>query len=133
MPSNKPPRALIADDERLMREQLKGRLAQVWPELEIVAEAVNGAEAIARAAGLRCTIGSNLELGIGTAAMLHIAAAFPEVDTDTFPADTIGPFYHEADLITEPLKLGPPAAKVPEGPGLGVELDEAQLERWRVR
>jgi muconate cycloisomerase len=88
--------------------------------------------AIARAAGIRCTIGSNLELGIGTAAMLHVAAAFPEVDTDTFPADTIGPFYHEADLITEPLELGPPAALVPSGPGLGVELDEAQLNRWRV-
>ena len=38
--------------------------------------------AIARAAGLRCTIGSNLELGVGTAAMLHVAAAFPEVDVD---------------------------------------------------
>lgn len=88
--------------------------------------------AIARAAGLRCTIGSNLELGIGTAAMLHVAAAFPEVDTDSFPADTIGPFYHEADLITEPLNLGPPAALVPNGPGLGVELDETLLKRWRV-
>jgi muconate cycloisomerase len=88
--------------------------------------------AIARAAGIRCTIGSNLELGIGTAAMLHVAAAFPEVDTDTFPADTIGPFYHEADLITQPLDLGPPAAIVPSGPGLGVELDEIQLKRWRV-
>jgi muconate cycloisomerase len=88
--------------------------------------------AVAKAAGLRCTIGSNLELGIGTAAMLHCAAAFPEIDTDTFPADTIGPLYHEADLITRPLELGPPYAKVPTGPGLGVELDEAQLKRWRV-
>jgi muconate cycloisomerase len=88
--------------------------------------------AIARAAGLRCTIGSNLELGIGTAAMLHVAAAFPEVDTDAFPADTIGPFYHEADLITTPLNLGPPAAFIPDGPGLGVELDEDQLKHWRV-
>jgi len=88
--------------------------------------------AVAKAAGLRCTIGSNLELGIGTAAMLHIAAAFPEVDTDSFPADTIGPFYHEGDLITESLDLGPPRAKIPTGPGLGVELDESQLARWRV-
>jgi len=39
-------RALVADDERLMREQLRARLAQVWPELEIVAEARNGAEAV---------------------------------------------------------------------------------------
>lgn len=89
--------------------------------------------AVARAAGLRCTIGSNLELGIGTAAMLHVAAAFPEVDTDSFPADTIGPFYHDTDLLTQPLDLGPPYAKIPEGPGLGVELDEAAVERFRVR
>ncbi len=41
-----PPRAVIADDERLMREQLRARLAEVWPELEIVAEAKNGVEAV---------------------------------------------------------------------------------------
>ena len=41
-----PVRAVIADDERLMREQLRARLAEVWPELEIVAEARNGLEAV---------------------------------------------------------------------------------------
>ena len=40
-------RALIADDERLMRDQLRARLKEVWPELEIVAEAKNGQEAVA--------------------------------------------------------------------------------------
>ena len=39
--------ALIADDERLLREQLRARLLEVWPELDIVAEAKNGAEAVA--------------------------------------------------------------------------------------
>ena len=39
-------RALIADDERLMREQLRARLVEVWPELDIVAEAKNGMEAV---------------------------------------------------------------------------------------
>ena len=39
-------RAVIADDERLMREQLRSRLQELWPELEIVAEAKNGAEAV---------------------------------------------------------------------------------------
>jgi DNA-binding LytR/AlgR family response regulator len=38
--------AVLADDERLMREQLRVRLAEVWPDLEIVAEAKNGQEAI---------------------------------------------------------------------------------------
>jgi len=40
------PRAVLADDERLMRDQLRARLAEAWPELEIVAEAKNGAEAV---------------------------------------------------------------------------------------
>jgi muconate cycloisomerase len=88
--------------------------------------------AVAKAAGIRCTIGSNLELGIGTAAMLHVAAAFPEVDCDAFPADTIGPFYHDGEIVTRPLDLGPPYAKIPDGPGLGVELDEKAVARFRV-
>ncbi len=41
-----PVRAVIADDERLMREQLRARLAEVWPDLQIVAEARNGLEAV---------------------------------------------------------------------------------------
>ena len=41
-----PIRAVLADDERLMREQLRSRLQEAWPELEIVAEAKNGLEAV---------------------------------------------------------------------------------------
>jgi len=40
------PTAIIADDERLMRDQLVLRLKQAWPELDIVAQAKNGEEAI---------------------------------------------------------------------------------------
>jgi DNA-binding LytR/AlgR family response regulator len=40
------PTAILADDERLMREQLRARLAEVWPELQILAEAKNGEEAV---------------------------------------------------------------------------------------
>ena len=47
------PTAIIADDERLMRDQLKMRLAQVWPELEIIGEAKNGDEAIELVAQLK--------------------------------------------------------------------------------
>jgi DNA-binding LytR/AlgR family response regulator len=43
-------RAVIADDERLMREQLRARLAEAWPELEIAAEARHGAEAVEQVA-----------------------------------------------------------------------------------
>ena len=41
------PTAVIADDEPLLRASLKSALAQAWPELDIVAEAANGAEAVA--------------------------------------------------------------------------------------
>lgn len=40
------PTAILADDERLMRDQLRMRLGQVWPDLDIVGEAKNGDEAI---------------------------------------------------------------------------------------
>ena len=43
---NAHPTGLIADDEPLLREALRRQLASVWPELEIVAEARNGREAV---------------------------------------------------------------------------------------
>ena len=46
MTSSPKPRAILADDERLMREQLRARLTEVWPDLQIVAEAKNGIEAV---------------------------------------------------------------------------------------
>jgi len=41
------PTALIAEDEPLMRERLKEKLALVWPELDVVAEAEDGEQALA--------------------------------------------------------------------------------------
>jgi DNA-binding LytR/AlgR family response regulator len=49
MPSDRPLTALVADDEEPMRAQLRARLAAVWPSLQIVAEAANGADAVALA------------------------------------------------------------------------------------
>lgn len=40
------PTALIADDEPLLREALTRQLALAWPELEVIAQARNGREAI---------------------------------------------------------------------------------------
>lgn len=47
------PTALIAEDEPMLREMLKARLAETWPDLDIVAEAGNGEEALAMAQALR--------------------------------------------------------------------------------
>jgi DNA-binding LytR/AlgR family response regulator len=40
------PTALIADDEPLLREELAQMLAQAWPQLQVVAQARNGREAL---------------------------------------------------------------------------------------
>ena len=101
-----------------------GKIGGILPAMAIAS--------VAEAAGVVCSMGSNLELGIATAAMLHLGAASPAIDSETYPGDFLGPLYHEADLITEPLSLGPIHATVPEGPGLGVALDENQLEHWRA-
>ncbi|HEX4524288.1 MAG TPA: LytTR family DNA-binding domain-containing protein [Casimicrobiaceae bacterium] len=47
------PSAVVADDERLMREQIIDRLKEAWPELLIVGEAANGREAIAMVQSLQ--------------------------------------------------------------------------------
>lgn len=88
--------------------------------------------AVAEAAGITCTVGSNLELGIASAAMIHLALATSGIGAEDFPCDIIGPLYYESDLLKNPLPLRGGEARAPELPGLGVELDESQVQRYRV-
>lgn len=50
---NKHITALIVDDETPMRDQLRSRLGEVWPELMLTGEAGNGIDAVAMANELR--------------------------------------------------------------------------------
>lgn len=88
--------------------------------------------AVAEAAGLTCTVGSNLELGVASAAMIHVAMATPGIGAEEFPCDILGPFFYESDVLAEPLPITAGQAKPPERPGLGVELDDRKVERYRV-
>ena len=45
--------------------------------------------------------------------------------------ECVGPLKTTADIITHPLDLGRGTLALPQGPGLGVELDEANLSRFR--
>jgi muconate cycloisomerase len=87
--------------------------------------------AIAEGARLGCTIGSNLEMGIGSAAMIHFALATPVFGSD-WPCDIIGPLFYTDELLVEPLPICGGQARAPQGAGLGVELDEKKIERFRV-
>ena len=118
-------------DARRLTELGACDILSVYPGKHAGIAATREIAHVARAAGVVCSMGSNLELGIATAAMLHLAAAEPSLDDVRYPGDYLGPLYHQADLLKEPLQLGPSVARVPDGPGLGVELDEDQLERYR--
>jgi L-alanine-DL-glutamate epimerase-like enolase superfamily enzyme len=87
--------------------------------------------AVAEAAGLVCTVGSNLELGIGNAAMIHLALSTTAIDAESFPCDILSPFYYQTDLLTEPLAIHAGTAYPPHGPGLGVTLDDDKVAFYR--
>ncbi len=89
--------------------------------------------AFAEVNGLSASVGSNLELGIASAAMAHLAAATPAIDADRYPTDIIGPLYHEHDVVTDNRFVQRGHAVAPEGPGLGVALDEAAVREYRVQ
>jgi muconate cycloisomerase len=86
----------------------------------------------AASAGIKCTLGSNLELGVGSAAMVHLAIAARGITAEEFPCDIIGPFYYEDDIVREALPISPGQARPNNKPGLGVELDDEKVERYRV-
>ena len=87
----------------------------------------------AESVGLKCTVGSNLELGVGSAAMVHLAIATRGIAAEEFPCDIIGPFFYEGDVVREPLAIKPGEARPNDKPGLGIELDEEKVERYRNR
>jgi L-alanine-DL-glutamate epimerase-like enolase superfamily enzyme len=86
----------------------------------------------AEAAGLACTVGSNGELGIASAAMIHLGMTLPPGTAEAFPCDILSSFMYEDMLLTEALPVEGGLAQPPPGPGLGVELDPERLERYRV-
>lgn len=75
---------------------------------------------MAALAGLRCTIGSNLEMDLGSAAMLHVAAAAPALAANV-DHDIIGPLYYDKHFTSSPIEFRNGCAVLPGGPGLGVD------------
>jgi glucarate dehydratase len=84
--------------------------------------------AVAEAFNLGIGMHSDRELGISTSAMLHLAAATPYI---TYAIDS---HYHDQvdDLITVPFVYEDGCMRVPDGPGLGVELDRDKLARYHA-
>ncbi len=65
-------------------------------------------------------IGANGEMGIGAAAQLHVACACERISE--IPHGIIGHHFYEEDAtLAEPLDIDGVVARLPDGPGLGVE------------
>lgn len=86
--------------------------------------------------GFSSDIGGSIELGVGNAANLHLGAAMerawiPSVCPVTRVAGTPGPeiagVYYTDDIVTEGFRFDEGRVMVPEGAGLGVEVDEEKL------
>lgn len=77
--------------------------------------------------GVACSIGSNLELDVASAAMCHLVVACPNMQVETYPGDILGPDYHESSIAIEPLMIKGPVIEITDRPGLGVEVDWASL------
>jgi glucarate dehydratase len=76
--------------------------------------------------GLGLSMHSNSHLGISLAAMVHVAAAVPEL---TYACDTHYPWQTEDVITGGRLRIEGGSVALPPGPGLGVELDRDALAR----
>jgi muconate cycloisomerase len=88
--------------------------------------------AIARAHGIPCLLGSTVELGVATALMTHIGAAFPEVASCPVPSDVIGPLYHVRDIVSPAFSCAAGVVHASSRPGLGVVLDTDRVAEFQV-
>lgn len=101
-------RALIADDEPHLAQYLKDQLAQLWPELEIVAVAKNGIEAAGKIAELRPDI-AFLDIQMpgltGLEVAQEIEGSTRVVFVTAYDQYAIDAFEHSAlDYLLKPLK-----------------------------
>ncbi len=97
--------------------------------------------AVAEAAGLRCNVNGSAETGVGNAANVQLAAAARAVTLScVIPVSTpaehqrgqMAGIYYRDDLIAQPLSFADGCVAVPDGPGMGVTVDEAKVAKYRV-
>jgi muconate cycloisomerase len=84
---------------------------------------------LAEAAGLKCLISTTQEMSIGTAANAHLAAVIPQLH---YAGDPVGPLLYVDDVVTEKLRYDGTRLIIPQGPGLGFEIDPNLLEKHKA-
>lgn len=84
--------------------------------------------AIADAAGIPCVVGQISEMSIGVSADAVLAAS----GTTLLPGEMTGPLIINGDVVTQKLDITAGKIYLSRAPGLGLELDQAALARYRV-
>ena len=84
---------------------------------------------MAEAAGIPCIIGQISEMSIGASADATLAASSRNV---IFPGEMSGPLIIDDDVVTRKLDLSCGMIELSSGPGFGLELDRAALERYQI-
>lgn len=84
--------------------------------------------ATAEAAGIRCVLGHGFGLGINTMAEIMCAATSANVVDGL---ECVGPLKTSDDIVTRKLDLSSGSIALPAGPGLGVSLDDAKINRYQ--
>jgi L-alanine-DL-glutamate epimerase-like enolase superfamily enzyme len=90
-----------------------------------VMAAAGTCESLGMKVNLACKIA---ESGIGTAAVLQLAAVIPSIDWGV----SLSTQYLAEDLLTVPLDIAHGYARIPDGAGLGIEVDEERIRRFQV-
>jgi muconate cycloisomerase len=103
----------------------------LWPAKKVAA--------VAEAAGFLCNVNGSAETGVGNAANLALAGSTPVVTyacvipvtrlEGNAPTRVAGAFYID-DVITEPFRYVDGALELPSGPGLGITVDQAKMNRY---
>ena len=117
----------LADIEMVKRAGVKGislKLIKLGGFREAFA-----AGKLCRKLGLKINVAAKIaESSIGTAAAVHLACAVPNVDWGV----SLTNLYLAEDIVKRPLRIVDGAVALPDGPGLGVDVDEAAVARFRV-
>ncbi len=93
------------------------------------AQQVRSAAAVAEAADIPCWLQmGGLCLGILAAYSVHLQATIPNA---TLPCDEL-PFMRVADVLEQGLELSAGHFTVPDGPGLGVRVNQSIVDKYRV-
>ena len=85
---------------------------------------------IAHGNGVGVMVGSVIEMGIATAMGLHLAAAIPAL---AYPSYLMGPLKYAQQITERQIEVVDGHLAIPDGPGLGIAVDEAQLRHLDAR